>query len=106
MPGELWVPGFAGPLDDLIARIHRRVEQFTDECNCKPAVEIELMDGSSYIVESLTPEPGYGFITIRPFHRERDDPEELIVPVGMLRRIELRKAEDQRAQFGFNVLAE
>jgi hypothetical protein len=25
---ELWVPGYAGPADDLVERIHRRIEQF------------------------------------------------------------------------------
>ena len=28
---ELWTPGMAGPLDDLVARIHRRIKAFAAE---------------------------------------------------------------------------
>ena len=64
---ELWVPGFAGPLDDLVDRIHRRIEQFAEEAGVeRPSVEVELADGARYDVEALTAEPGYGFVTIRP----------------------------------------
>ena len=59
--------GFAGPLDDLVERIHRRIEAFAEEAGVEQAfVEIELVDGARYAVESLTAEPGYGFVTIRP----------------------------------------
>ena len=34
---ELWVPGFAGPLDDLVDRIHRRIEQFAEEAGVEQA---------------------------------------------------------------------
>jgi len=100
---DLWVPGFAGPLDDLIDRIHRRVEQFAHEAGVEHAfVEVELADGARYTVESLSPEPGYGFVTIRP-HPGDDVPGEVIVPVGSIKRIELSRAGEQRAQLGFSV---
>jgi hypothetical protein len=100
---DLWVPGFAGPLDDLIDRIHRRVEQFAREAGVENAfVEVELADGARYAVESLSPEPGYGFVTIRP-HPGDDVPGEVIVPVGSIKRIELSRAGEQRAQLGFSV---
>ena len=58
-PSWLWVPGYAGPLDDLVERIHRRIEQFAGEAGVeRPFVEIELFDGVRYTVESLSPEPG------------------------------------------------
>jgi hypothetical protein len=103
MPSELWVPGFAGPLDDLIDRIHRRIEQFAEEAGLERAfVEVELADGVRYAVESLSPEPGYGFVTIRP-HPGEDVPGAVIVPVGTIRRIELSKAAEEPATLGFSV---
>ena len=103
MPPELWVPGYAGPLDDLIDRIHRRIEQFAGEVGADQAyVEIELVDGVRYTVESLSPEPGYGFITIRP-HPGDGTPAEVILPVGSIRRIELSGVAEEHATLGFSV---
>ena len=100
---DLWVPGFAGPLDDLIDRIHRRIAQFAEEAGVEQAfVELELFDGARYAIESLSPEPGYGFVTIRP-HPGEDVPAEVIVPVGSIKRIELSRAAELRAQLGFSV---
>ncbi len=100
---ELWLPGFAGPLDDLIDRIHRRIQQFAEEAGLEQAfVEVELADGAKFAVESLSPEPGYGFITIRP-HPGEGVPGEVIVAVGTIRRIELSKAAEERATLGFSV---
>ncbi len=103
MTPELWVPGFAGPLDDLVDRIHRRIAQVAEEAGVERAfVEVELADGVRYAVESLSPDPGYGFVTIRP-HPGEDTPAEVIVPIGSIRRIELSRAAEQRAQLGFSV---
>jgi hypothetical protein len=103
MTPELWLPGWAGPLDDLVDRIHRRVEQFAAEAGVEQAyVEVELFDGARFAVESLSAAPGYGFVTIRP-HAAEDVPGEVIVPVGSIRRIELSRAAEQRAQLGFSV---
>jgi hypothetical protein len=100
---DLWVPGFAGPLDDLVDRIHRRITQLAEEAGVERAfVEVELADGVRYAVESLSPDPGYGFVTIRP-HPGEDMPVEVIVPIGSIRRIELSRAAEQRAQLGFSV---
>jgi hypothetical protein len=100
---ELWVPGFAGPLDDLVDRVHRRIEQFAHDAGVDQAhVEIELADGARYAVESLAAEPGYGFVTIRP-HPSEDTPGEVIVPVGSIKRIELSAAAEDRPQLGFSV---
>jgi len=102
---DLWVPGFAGPLDDLVERIHRRIEQFAEEAGAETTfVEVELADGVRYTVESLTAEPGYGFVTIRP-HLSDDTPALVIVPVGSIRRIELSTAGEERTQLGFSVRA-
>jgi hypothetical protein len=100
---DLWVPGFAGPLDDLVDRIHRRIAAFAEEQGVEQAfVEVELADGVRYAVESLSPEPGYGFVTIRP-HPDDETPAEVIVPIGSIRRIELSRAAEQRARLGFSV---
>src|SRR5712691_11617704 len=101
MSPDLWLPVFAGPLDDLVDRIHRRIEKFAEEAGVNKAfVEIELVDGARYAVESLSPEPGYGFITIQP-QAEDDTPALLIVPVGSIKRIELGPVAEQRGRVGF-----
>ena len=41
-------PGMAGPLDDLVARIHRRIEAFAQEHGVEAMVEVELSDGALY----------------------------------------------------------
>ena len=100
---DLWVPGYAGPLDELIDRIHRRIEQFAREAGVERAyVEVELADGVRYAVESIAAEPGYGFVTIRP-HAGEDVPGEVIVPIGSIKRIELSAAAEERTQLGFSV---
>jgi hypothetical protein len=103
---ELWVPGYAGPADDLVERIHRRIEQFANDQGVEQAsVEVELADGVRYAVESLAPEPGYGFVTIRP-HAGEDVPGEVIVPIGSIRRIELSATAEERTRLGFSVPSE
>jgi hypothetical protein len=100
---ELWIPGFAGPLDDLVSRIHQQIEQFAEEAGVEQAyVEVELADGARYAVESLTPEPGYGFVTMRP-HQRDDTPAVVIVPIGSIKRIELSSAAEERTALGFSV---
>ena len=102
-PEQLWVPGYSGPIDDLIDRIQRRVAAFAEEQGVEAAsVEVELADGARFGVRSITAEPGYGFVTICP-HPGDDVPGEVIVPVGSIRRIELSRDADDRPQAGFSV---
>ena len=107
MSSNLWVPGAsAAPVDEFVARLHRHIQRFASEHSVEKAcVEVELHDGSRYVLDSIAPEPGFGFVTIKPHNRDADDeiPDELIVPVGSLRRIELSRAEEQRAGFGFSL---
>jgi len=72
----------------------------------KVAVEIELHDGVSYTLESLTAEPGFGFVTLRPHPEPGDPPFEVIVPLGSIVRITLRTPEQALPGFGFSVPAE
>jgi hypothetical protein len=90
---ELWVPGAAEPsLDDFVTRIHRQIEQYTSTHTAERShVEVELADGERVTVESISGEPGYGFLTLSV-----PDGEQLIVPVGAIRRITLGPADEDR----------
>jgi hypothetical protein len=102
---ELWTPGMIGPLDDLVARIHRRIEAFAREHELEQAmVEAELADGALLRLASLSPEPGYGFVTLVP-HAEAGDPQELIVPLGAIRQLTLRRATAE-SPVGFSLPSE
>ena len=69
-----------------------------------PAVEIELADGASFALQRIDPEPGYGMITLHVRAEDDDDaPDALIVPLGSIRRIELRKIAEERLGFGFSL---
>ena len=97
---ELWTPGGGGPLDEFVARVQRRVAAFAEEHGLAAAsVEVTLADGSVLEVESLSAEPGSGFLTIRP---HGDEPEDLIVPAGMIWRITIGRAEE-RSRLGFSL---
>jgi hypothetical protein len=100
---ELWIPGMAGPLDDLVTRIHRRIESFAQEHGVEAMVEIELYDGALYRLASLSPEPGYGFLTLVP-QSEDGEPQELIVPLGAVRQLTLSPAEAPH-RIGFSLPA-
>ena len=100
---SIWLPGHAGPLDDLILRIQRRVERFADQHGIeRAAVEVELADGSLLQLDTISPDPGYGFLTLVPHpEAEGDPPYELVVPVGSIRQVAIRLPEPERGRFGF-----
>jgi hypothetical protein len=100
---NIWLPGAAGPLEDLIGRIQRRVERFAEQHGLeRAAVEVELADGSLLQLESLSAEPGYGFLTLVPHPDQQGDPPyELVVPVGAIRQVAIRVPEPERGRFGF-----
>jgi hypothetical protein len=89
---ELWVPGAAEPsLDDFVARILRQIEQYTATHTAERThVEVELADGERLVLRSLSSEPGFGFLTLSV------EGEQLIVPVGSIRRITLGPADEDR----------
>jgi hypothetical protein len=89
---ELWVPGAAEPsLDDFVERVHRQIEQFTaTHAADRSHVEVQLADGERLALLSLSAEPGYGFLTLSV------ESEQLIVPVGSIRRITLGPADEDR----------
>ena len=105
---ELWVPVGEGPHEAFVERIHRAISRFAEQSGVKaPLVEIELADTSRFTLDRLEPEPGFGMVTIY-IHESRDPdaPEAIVIPIGTIRRIELRSAPDDRvARFGFVVPA-
>jgi hypothetical protein len=77
----------AGPLDELVKRILRRAELFKEEHKIDEVeVRIELIDGSLHRLQTLSAEPGFGFVSFRPHD---GDPEEVIVPLGAVREIRI-----------------
>jgi hypothetical protein len=82
-----------GPLDDLVGRIHRRIESFAAEHGLEQAlVEVELADGAVLRLSSISAEPGYGFLTLVP-HADDGEPREVIIPIGAVRQLTLSRAE-------------
>ena len=90
----------AGPLDELVKRILRRIDVFkTDNDLEEVEVTVELLDGSLHRLRTLSADPGYGFVSFRP-HGGEDEPEELIVPLGAVREFRLAAPGVEQA-FGF-----
>ena len=90
----------AGPVEELVKRLERRVEQFReDHALAEVEVTIELMDGSLHRLKTIAAEPGFGFISFCP---HGDEPEEVIVPLGAVREIRLRVPSPEQA-VGFAV---
>ena len=90
------MPGAAEPsLDDFVARIHRQIERYTSTHSAdRSHVEVELGDGERLTLESLSSEPGYGFLTLTV--QGEDEADQVIVPVGAIRRITLGPADENQ----------
>jgi hypothetical protein len=103
---EFWTPVVEGPHEAFVERVHRAIAKFAQETGVEtPVVEVELADTSRFVLDRIEPEPGFGMITIyvRDAH-ERDLPDALVIPIGLIRRFELRRApEDRVARFGFAI---
>jgi hypothetical protein len=79
----------AGPLEELVNRIERRVERFKEEhALAEVEVTIELADGSLHRLKTVSAEPGFGFVSFCP-HCDDDDQQEIIVPLGAVREIRI-----------------
>jgi hypothetical protein len=93
---ELWTPGMAGPLEELVKRILRRIDRFQSEHGLENvSVTVELFDGSVYRLASLDPEPGFGFVTLCPYCDEGDEAE-LIIPLGAIRQVRIGHTEPEQ----------
>ena len=100
---DLWVPGAAEPsMDRFVERVLAQIERYTSMHGAdRSEVEVELADGEQLTLQSLSPEPGYGFVTLTVHADDDRDARQLIVPVGSIRRIALGPAEGDRIRFGF-----
>ena len=97
MSPDFWVPGTAAPsLDAFVDRVHGQIERYTATHSAEQTHVVgELADGERLILRGLSGEPGYGFLTLSVQARD-GDAEELIVPVGAIRRIALGPADESR----------
>ncbi len=97
---ELWIPGSAEPsIADFVERVLAQIARFAKEQpGGEVQVEVELRDGSMIPLESILPEPGFGFVTLRPHTTPR---EEIVVPVGAIARLSLAPPE-RHPPFGFS----
>ena len=98
MSSHLWLPGPAPPVEEFVAHLHRQIAGVSEH----PHVEIELVDGSRFTVESISPEPGFGFVTLRP-HPTGEPPDAVVVPLGAIRRIEISRAAEAEPPLGFSL---
>ena len=103
---ELWTPVPELPHEAFVERLHRTIAAFAEGAGVeKPFVEIELFDSSHFVLDRIDPEPGFGMVTIYVVDDREDTPDALIIPIGSIRRIELRKAPEGKSRFGFTVPA-
>ena len=101
---DLWTPVPELPHEAFVERLHKTIASFAETTGVeKPVVEVELADRSRFVLERLDPEPGFGMVTLYVTDARDDAPDALIVPIGSLRRIELRTAPERAESFGFSV---
>ena len=105
MTSGIWTPTQDGPHEAFVERLVRVIAEFAETHGVQtPLVEVELADSARFVLERLDPEPGFGMVTLHVHADEDDDVDALIVPLGSMRRIELRKSPEQKlAAFGFNL---
>jgi hypothetical protein len=95
-----WLPGGAS-LDDFVSRVQQQIARYAETQGLAQArVEVELRDGARHVLDTISAEPGYGFVTLRPHATEGEERREVIVPVDSVARITISPAEEE-PQFGF-----
>jgi hypothetical protein len=102
---ELWTPVIDGPHEAFVERLHRTIARFAEETGVQtPVVEIELADTARFVLQKIEADPGFGMVTIYVQSRDDEAPDALVIPLGSIRRIELRRTPEERvARFGFSV---
>ena len=101
---DLWTPSAELPHEAFVERLHKAIASFAEANGVeKPVVEVELADNSRFVLEHIEPEPGFGMVTLYVTDARDDAPDALIVPIGSLRRIELRTAPEKEETIGFNI---
>jgi hypothetical protein len=101
----IWTPTPDGPHEAFVERLLRTIAGFAQEHGVEtPLVEVELVDSARFVLEKIEPDPGFGMVTLYVKAEEDDDVDALIVPLGSIRRIELRKSPEHKlASFGFSL---
>jgi hypothetical protein len=101
---DLWTPVAELPHEAFVDRLHKAIASFAEAAGVeKPVVEVELADTSRFVLDRIEPEPGFGLVTLYITGARDDDPDALIVPIGSLRRIELRTAPEKAEIVGFTI---
>jgi hypothetical protein len=101
---DLWIPTPELPHEAFVERLHKAIASFAESSGVeKPVVEVELADKSRFLLERIEPEPGFGMVTLYVTDADDDAPDALIVPLGSVRRIELRTAPEKEETIGFSV---
>jgi hypothetical protein len=101
---DLWTPTPELPHEAFVERLHKAIAAFAESSGVeKPVVEVELADKSRFLLERIEPEPGFGMVTLYVTDARDDAPDALIVPLGSVRRIELRTAPEKEESIGFSV---
>ena len=101
---DLWTPVAEMPHEAFVERLHKAIAAFAESTGVeKPVVEVELADQSRFVLERIDPKPGFGMVTLYVTDARDDAPDALIVPIGSLRRIELRTAPEKAESIGFSV---
>jgi hypothetical protein len=101
----IWTPTPEGPHEEFVERLVKTIAAFAEQHGVNaPLVEVELADSARFVLERLDAEPGAGMVTLHVRAEDDDDVDALIVPLGSIRRIELRKSPEHKlAAFGFNL---
>jgi hypothetical protein len=101
---DLWTPVAEMPHEAFVDRLHKAIASFAEANGIeKPVVEVELADASRFVLERIAPEPGFGMVTLYVTDPRDEAPDALIVPIGSLRRIELRTAPEKEESIGFSI---
>ena len=99
---QLWVPTEVST-EDLVTRVQQQVREFAQREGCAHVlVEVQLREGGTLKLDTLSAEPGHGFLTLRPHADGEDEREELIVPLGSISQIRIAAAEAE-PRFGFGL---
>ena len=115
MSSGLWLPGTAPPtppsVEEFLNRVHGQIAAFAQECQCDQAdVVCQLFDGRTLRLQSISPAPGLGWVTLRPFPDDEDEApddgplEMVMVPIGSIVRISVRMPERGHRRRKFNRL--
>ena len=102
---DLWTPVAEMPHQAFVDRLHKAITSFAEANGIEKAVvEVELVDNSRLVLEHIEAEPGFGMVTLYVAEARDDEaPDALIVPIGSLRRIELRTAPEKAESIGFSI---